>query len=159
MPVAPARLQQAKQALLKAYAKAGGMPSVRTFAETMGYSSTASAFEVTEALVEEGFLRKSASGRLLPGPTFEFSADGPDLPAELAALLPPGKVVRLLAVRDGSLQGDGILKGDFLVVVGDGTPGYELLVLSKGRKLRLATALDEGWTSEGRLVAQFRSYR
>jgi SOS-response transcriptional repressor LexA len=156
MPIAPARLEQARKLLLKTYTRTGGMPSVKAFAKAMGYSSTGSAFEVTEALVKEGFLAKNASGRLLPGKTFQLPTVL--VPPEMLAMLPPGTEFKVLRMPDASLADAGVLEGDCLVAAPALTVESGHLVLSKGKALTVSSEPLAGWKVEGYLVAQFRSY-
>lgn len=156
MPLAPARLEHARKLLQKTYARTGGMPSVKAFAKAMGYSSTGSAFEVTEALVKEGFLAKNASGRLLPGKTFQLPTVL--VPPEMLAMLPPGTAFKVLRMPDASLVDAGVLEGDCLVVAPVLTAESGHLVLSRGRELIVSAEPRDGWNVEGYLVAQFRSY-
>lgn len=155
MPLA-SRIQQAKKVLLRAYARTGGVPSVADFAKEMGYASTSSAFAITEALVEEGFLSKSPGGRLLPGPMFKQPSVL--VPPEMLAMLPPGYACKVLRVSDASMVDAGVLEGDALVVAPELPDASGHLVVSKAGVLAIVTAPPKGWTVEGRLVAQFRSY-
>jgi len=124
------------------------------------HSSTASAFEVTEALVVEGFLAKGPTGRLLPGKSFDpLTIQVPD---EMLAILPAGVDTRTLRVQDDSMSDKGILSGDYLVLMPAEHAEKGAYVLSKGSKLAVADAtqpIAAGWKLEGRLVAQFRSYQ
>lgn len=157
MPIAPARLEQAKKVLLKVYAQTGGMPSVVAFAKEMGYSSPASAFKLTEELVAAGFLTKSPSGRLLPGP--EFHASKVLVPNELLAMLPVGASLEVVRVPDDSMVDAGILEGDSLVVVPYEAGASGLVVQKQKGALLVSAEPAKGWAIVGRLVAQFRSYR
>jgi hypothetical protein len=123
----------------------------------MGYSSTASAHDVTQELVAEGFLAKGPTGRLLPGRSFEQGVI--QVPVELLAVLPAGVATRVLHVPDDSMVDAGIWRGDYLVVMPDSEGIAGLYVLSKAKKLAIGDQTLAGWKVEGRLVAQFRSYR
>lgn len=156
MPLDSKRLARAKAILRANYVRTGGLPSVATFAKEMGYTSPASAFDVTQALVAAQFLTKGPSGRLLPGALFERPMA--TVPEEMLAILPEGKTTRALRVPDDSLIDAGILAGDFLVVVEADSASAGHFVLTKGTKLTVREDLVEGWSVEGRLVGQFRGY-
>jgi hypothetical protein len=162
----PSRIDEAKEQLQAYYAERGAMPSIKAFAELMGYRSPSSAHDVTKALVVAGFLaREERAGRLLPGPAFPRDATAGanhPLPAELRQLLPPNVHVQVtvVVVSGKTFEGDGLLEGDHLVVA----PPERLdlsstLLLAKGRQRALATAHRDGWTVVGVVLAQFRRYR
>jgi len=157
MPVSNERLLLARELLLKVYARTGGMPSIAAFAKEMGYSSPASAFELTEPLVAAGFLSKSPSGRLLPGP--HFHAPKVLVPDEMLALLPVGVKPAVVRVPDDSMVDAGILEGDSLVVIPFEDDAHGLVVQKQKGRILVSEQPTEGWSVVGRLVAQFRSYR
>ncbi len=139
------------------------MPSIQVFAELMGYASPSSAHDVTNALVEQGFLAKDERAkRLLPGKTFRRT--GPparSIPRELLDTLPKGVKLEVLRVPKGSpLVTDGVLAGDYLVLApADRTDLAATLMLVQGRRRVLNSQLTEGWKIAAVVVAQFRSYR
>jgi hypothetical protein len=159
----PSRLDEAVEQLQAYYAERGVMPSIQAFAELMGYRSPSSAHDVTKALVLAGFLaRDERSGRLLPGPAFprETAAPKDQLPAELRQLLPPDVPLQVTVVSGKALEGEGLLKGDNLVLARPDRLDLSLtLLLAKGPQRALATERQDGWTVVGVVVAQFRSYR
>lgn len=159
----PSRLDEAKDTLRAYYAEHGGMPSIQVFAELMGYASPSSAHDVTNALVEQGFLSKDERAkRLLPGPKFgRKSPPAQSIPRELFDTLPKGVSLEVLRVRKGSpLVADGVLAGDYLVLApADRTDLAATLMLVHGRTRVLGTQAKEGWKVAAVVVAQFRSYR
>ena len=157
MAVSNERLLQARKLLLKVYARTGGMPSIAAFAKEMGYSAPSSAFELTEPLVAAGFLSKSPSGRLLPGP--HFHVPKVLVPDEMLALLPVGVEPTVLRMPDDSMVDAGILEGDSLVVVPYDAEAPGLIVQKQKRRLLVSAEPTKSWTIVGHLVAQFRSYR
>ncbi|KQY82315.1 LexA family transcriptional regulator [Pelomonas sp. Root1444] len=157
MPVSNERLLQARKLLSQVYARTGGMPSIAAFAKEMGYSAPSSAFELTEPLVAAGFLAKSPSGRLLPGP--KFQAPKALVPDEMLALLPAGVKPTVVRVTDDSMVDAGILEGDSLVVIPFEDDAHGLVVQKQRGRLLVSEQPTKGWSMVGRLVAQFRSYR
>jgi DNA-binding IclR family transcriptional regulator len=157
MPVSNERLLRARELLLAVYARTGGMPSIAAFAKEMGYSAPSSAFELTEPLVAAGFLAKSPSGRLLPGP--KFHEPKVLVPDEMLALLPAGVKPTVVRVPDDSMVDAGILEGDSLVVVPYDADAPGLVVQKQKGRLLVSAEPTTGWTIVGHLVAQFRSYR
>lgn len=159
----PSRVDEAKEKLRAYYAAHGGMPSVQAFADLMGYASASSAHDVTNALVQQGFLAKAErGGRLLPGPMFASRRPrAPAIPAELLQALPSGVELAVLRVPKGSsLAVDGVLQGDHLVLApADRTDLSSILLLSRGRQRVLSAGTVSGWKIAAVVVAQFRSYR
>ena len=158
----PSRLDEAKDTLRTYYVAHGGMPSIQAFAELMGYASPSSAHDVTNALVEQGFLSKDARARrLLPGPKFDWKKLAlPSIPAELLEALPTGVELKVLRVpKASSLVVDGVVAGDFLVLAPpDRADLSSTLLLTRGRKRVLASEPTAGWKVAAVVVAQFRSY-
>lgn len=159
----PSRVDEAKTKLQAHYAEHGGMPSIQAFAELMGYASPSSAHDVTNALVEQGFLAKDArGGRLLPGAKFGHKRRRtPSIPVELLDALPVGFEWHVLKVSEGSgLVGDGVLAGDYLIwAASDLAELAGSLLLGQGRRYAIAAEPVPGWKVRGVVVAQFRSYR
>jgi hypothetical protein len=159
----PSRVDEAKDKLRAHYATHGGMPSIQAFAELMGYASPSSAHDVTNALVERGFLAKDErGGRLLPGPKFgPKRSKESSIPKELLEALPKGVELEVLRVPKGSsLATDGVLIGDYLVLApADRTDLAGTLLLTRGRQRLLACEANDGWKVAAVVVAQFRKYR
>lgn len=159
----PSRVEEAKERLRDYYAAHGGMPSIQVFADLMGYASPSSAHDVTNALVDQGFLAKDERARrLLPGPKFSRKKPaGSSIPAELLDTLPKGVELQVLQVKKGSpLVQDGVLAGDFLVLAPpDRMDLSKMLLLKRGARHILAAEPQEGWEPTAVVVAQFRSYR
>jgi hypothetical protein len=129
----------------------------------MGYASPSSAHDVTNALVEQGFLVKDERAkRLLPGPKFgRKGPSAPSIPRELLDTLPKGVKLDVLRVPKGSpLVTDGVLAGDYLVLApADRTDLAATLMMVRGRTRVLGAQAKEGWKVAGVVLAQFRSYR
>lgn len=159
----PSRVEEAKDKLREHYAAYGGMPSIQVFAELMGYASPSSAHDVTNALVEQGFLAKDERARrLLPGPKFSRKRHQPQpIPPELLATMPKDVELEVLRVPKGSpLVGDGVLPGDYLVLApAERRDLAAELLLTQGRRRVLGTTVADGWRVAAVVVAQFRSYR
>ena len=159
----PSRVDEAKEKLRTYYATHGGMPSIQAFAELMGYASPSSAHDVTNALVDQGFLAKDErGGRLLPGALFRQRRQrSPSIPPELLSTLPKGVELEVLRVPAGSLLAtDGVLAGDYLVLApADRTDLAGTLLLVQGRRRILGSEPKAGWKVAATVVAQFRSYR
>jgi hypothetical protein len=158
----PSRIVEAKEMLRAHYTERGLMPSLTAFAELMGLRGASSVQELASELVENGFLaREGRSGRLLPGPGFARTASRVhSLPKELAAALPKGVELEVVLVAVDSMVGDGVLRGDFLVVApAERTDLSKTLLLARGRGRALAETPTPGWRVLGVVVAQFRAYQ
>lgn len=159
----PSRVDEAKEKLRAYYAEHGGMPSIQTFAEVMSYASPSSAHDVTNALVQQGFLAKDErGGRLLPGPLFGSKRrQATSIPAELLDALPKGVDLQVVTVPKGSpLATGGVLAGDYLVLApANRTDLSDILMFKRGQTRRMAQTAAPGWNVAGVVVAQFRSYR
>jgi hypothetical protein len=103
---------------------------------------------VTKALVLAGFLaRDERAGRLLPGPAFprETAAPNDQLPAELRQLLPPDVPLHGAVVSGKAFEGEGLLKGDNLILAPpDRVDLSSTLLLAKGRQRALAPECRDG---------------
>lgn len=155
----------AKELLTRYYRDRGVLPSVQTFAELMGYTSTSSAHYTLSKLVEQGFLGKEdRGGRLMPGPAFDrraatASARLVAIPDELRLALPAGVELTTLVVDDRFNADEAIWPGDMLVLAPAArTDLSELLVLRRGGAFVTAGEPRSGWSVVGVLVAQFRSF-
>jgi hypothetical protein len=144
----PSRLDEAVEQLQAYYAERGAMPSIQAFAELMGYRSPSSAHDVTKALVLAGFLaRDERAGRLMPGPAFPREPAGLNdrLPAELQQLLPSDVPLQVAVVSGKAFEGEGLLKGDNLVLAPpDRLDLSSTLLLAKGRQRALAPECRDG---------------
>jgi SOS-response transcriptional repressor LexA len=162
----PPRTEEAKVAISAYYAEHGGMPTIEVFAKVMGYRSTSSAHNTVKALVREAFLaQEERGGRLLPGPQFvrptakQFTSVIPQIPPELAAVLPAGVELNVLEVPNDSLAEHAILVGDMLVLAPPArTDLSDQLLQQKGVVLAIAGSRKPGWRALGVLVAQFRKH-
>jgi hypothetical protein len=158
----PSRADEAKEKLRAYYAEHGGMPSIKEFAKLMEYASTSSALDVTNALVEAGYLvKEQRGGRLLPGPRFgKRVRKTHDIPVELLEALPKDvKLVVLRVPKASLLVTQSVLAGDCLVLAPpDRADLSATLLLARGRQRRLASELEVGWKVAGVVVAQFRRY-
>ena len=153
------QLPHAKDALAGYYREHGIMPSVQTFAQLLGVSSTSSAHYVVQKLREEGYLGANEHGKLTPGPQF-FKAPGrPTIPAALVAALPAGHELRVLRVDKNWKGDDSVWAGDLLVLAPvDQVELSNLLVLSRGRTFMLANEPQPGWRVQGVVVGQYRPH-
>ena len=157
----PSRVPEAQAKLRAHYAENGLMPSLTTLAELLGLRGGSSVQELAAELVSTGFLaRDERAGRLIPGPAFGITSSHPTVvPAELLAALPKDAELKVVRIAVGSMKGDGILRGDFIVLAPeDRTDLSKTLLLARGRSRELAQAPGAGWSVLGVVVATFRSY-
>lgn len=159
-----------KGKLLSFYRKNRRMPSISEIMNLFGLSSRSSAFYVSERFVEEGYVTKDGTGKLVPAPGL-FSVSllghvraGFAAPAEeeLADTVSIGEYLLgnpnasyLLQVEGDSMQDAGIQNGDMVIferthtykpgdiVVALTEDGYTLKYLrQKGKRFYLEAAND-----------------
>lgn len=160
----PSRHLEALQILRSHYLEFGVLPTIEVLAEKMNYRSTSSAHNAIQPLLKQGVItQEMEGGRLLPGPGF--------LPKKAYAELGGQGVGEFLEAEDtdtaiveitnNSLEGEGIHKGDFLLISksSDANLG-DLLLIQNKRSFRLEpfTGTPPRRTPIGLVLAQFRKY-
>lgn len=164
----PSRHLEALQILKQHYKESGVLPTIEVLAAKMGYKSTSSAHNAIQPLLKDGTITQEASGgRLIPGPGFSPKKSHKAYP-ELAGksigdFLDNGdRDTLVIEITNNSLQGEGILKGDFLLVStsAEPQPGDQLLIQNK-RSFLLEPFHGQASRQRpiGVVLAQFRKYR
>ncbi len=120
-----------KQKIVRFFQTQHRMPSYKELGELLGFKSKSSAYETTEVLIEEGFLDKDKTGRLLPGRTFRslrvlgvVEAGFPTAAEEELAdtltldeyLVSNKEATYMLKVSGDSMKDAGIMPGDMVLV-------------------------------------------
>lgn len=157
----PSRIHEAQRKLRTYCAENGLMPSLTALAELLGLRGASSVQELAAELVVSGFLaRDERARRLIPGPSYgTISNHPPAVPAELLAALPEDAELKVVRIAVDSMKGDGVLRGDFIVLApADRTDLSKTLLLGRGHVRALAQAPGAGWSVLGVVVATFRSY-
>lgn len=164
----PSRHLEALQILQDYYLETGVLPTIEVLAQKMGYRSTSSAHNVIQPLLKDMFITQEAhGGRLLPGPGFPFDKTLRTFP-ELGGigigdfLDTADSDAALVEITNNSLQGEGILKGDFLLTSKSAEPQPgDLLLIQNKHSFRLASYEDASprRRQSGVVLAQFRKYR
>lgn len=164
----PSRHLEALQILREHYEKFGALPTIEVLAEKMWYMSTSSAHNAIQPLLQDGIVTQDVRrGRLLPGRGFiqkKTSKTYPELGGKgigeyLEARAPDATLVE---ITNNSLAGEGIHKGDFLLISksSDAKLG-DLFLFQNKRSFRLEpfTGTPPRRTPIGLVLAQFRKYR
>ena len=159
-----------KGKLLSFYRKNRRMPSITELMKLFGLLSRSSAFYVSERFVEEGYVRKDATGKLVPAPGLfavpllghvraGFASPAEEEVADTVSigeyLLGDPNASYLLQVEGDSMEDAGIQNGDMVIferthsykpgdiVVALTEDGYTLKYLrQKGKALYLEAAND-----------------
>lgn len=141
-------IQARREKLLSFYRKNRRMPSITEMMRLFGLSSRSSAFYVSKRLVEEGYVTKDTSGKLIPAPGLfsvsllghvraGFAAPAED---ELADTVSIGEYLvgnpnasYLLTVEGDSMEGAGIQSGDMVIFerTSDYRPGDIVVALTE----------------------------
>lgn len=164
----PSRHLEALQILKQHYKESGVLPTIEVLAAKMGYKSTSSAHNAIQPLLKDGTITQEVSGgRLIPGRGFSPRKSHKPYPelggASIGEFLDTkGQDTSVIEITNTSLQGEGILKGDFLLVSTSAEPqaGDQLLVQNK-RSFRLEPFHGQASRQRpiGVVLAQFRKYR
>lgn len=161
----PSRDLDVLQILRTHYLEFGVLPTIAELTVMMQYSSTSSAHYVIQPLLKRGVITQNVpGGRFLPGPGFLPKKTYSELADQgIGEFLEAGDPdTEVVEITNNSLEGEGILKGDFLLISKstDANLGDILLIQNK-RSFRLEpfTGTPPRRTPIGLVLAQFRKYR
>ena len=162
----PSRHLEALQILRAHYRQSGVLPTLEVLAAKMGYRSTSSAYHTIQPLLREGLVLQDGR-RLVPGRGFKSKTANKRYPVLGAASISEfldtnAQDTAVIEITNSSLEGEGILKGDFLLISNSAepSPGHLLLIQTK-HSFRLASYEDASprRRRSGVVLAQFRKYR
>lgn len=162
----PSRHLEALQILRAYYRQSGVLPTVEVLAAKMGYKSTSSAYNAIQPLLQEGLVLQDGR-RLIPGRGFKSKTARKRYPELGAASLSEfletdGHDTAVIEITNSSLEGEGILKGDFLLISNSAEPSPgDLLLIQNKHSFRLVSYEDASprRRQSGVVLAQFRKYR
>lgn len=161
----PSRHLEALQILREHYQASGALPTIEVLAEKMGYKSTSSAHNAIQPLLKHGVITQDVQGgRFLPGPGFSTKSAYTELAGKgIGEFLEAGDPdTEVVEITNNSLEGEGVRKGDFLLISKstDANVGDLLLIRNK-RSFRIEpfTGTPPRRAPIGLVLAQFRKYR